>query len=273
LNLARQIATARDVDFLTLARANFAGQPREEWRASRALEDARDAMLERGSRPNPITVSMLRREFLNACCGTVSDFSQFIDTSIVVEFAETGRVSQEDTIAAELLHFEMKIKEIGGPKMLALSQLLSRERLGLGEMMRASRASASAPVDLWARREAPELPTGLLPKVIEEFAIRQGYIMGADPAGIAMSALAVCGGAISDSISVQPKLHDITWREAPRLWVALVGLPSMKKSPSLAAAVAPLQALDNARVARYRASPAIMPKWPHFRRSTKRPKR
>ena len=101
------------------------------------------------------------------------------------------------------------------------------------------------PVDLWSRYEEPELPTECLPLGIEMFARRQAAIMGADPAGMAMAALAVCGAAIPDCIELQVKRNDPTWREHARLWVALVGPPSRKKTPVFKAAIAPLRSIDN----------------------------
>jgi len=117
----------------------------------------------------------------------------------------------------------------------------------LSDVISGARRSASGgavPVDLWQRHEAPDLPKGLLPPVIERFAFGHAEIMGADPAGLAMAALAVCAMAITDDITLQVKLHDPTWRESCRLWVGLVGDPSMKKSPTVAAALAPLRELD-----------------------------
>lgn len=86
----------------------------------------------------------------------------------------------------------------------------------------AVRHPAIDPVDLWRRYSAPELPSGLLPPVIECFARTHGETMGVDPAGLAMAALAVCAAAITDDIKVQVKRHD-NWRESARLWVGLVG--------------------------------------------------
>jgi hypothetical protein len=74
-----------------------------------------------------------------------------------------------------------------------------------------------------------------------------GEMMGADPAGLAMSALAVCAAAVPDQVCLQVKQHDPTWRESTRLWVGLVGMPSTKKSPIISAAMAPLLHLDNIR--------------------------
>lgn len=100
------------------------------------------------------------------------------------------------------------------------------------------------PVDLWASYGAPELPQGLLPSAIEVFARSHGDVMGVDPAGLAMACLAVCSAAITDEIQLQVKQHDPSWRESARLWVGLVGAPSMKKSPILSAAARPLKRLD-----------------------------
>jgi len=105
-------------------------------------------------------------------------------------------------------------------------------------------AAGFDPVDLWGTFPALELPLGLLPSVIEQFAIVQGEMMDADPAGLAVAALVTCAAAIDDKIQLQVKRHDPNWRESARLWAALVGSPSTKKSPILSAATAPLCRLD-----------------------------
>ena len=70
------------------------------------------------------------------------------------------------------------------------------------------------PVDLWANFEPPALPRGLLPKVIEDYAVTTGETMGADPAGLAMAALTVCGAAIPDGIKLRMKEHNEDWQES-----------------------------------------------------------
>lgn len=100
------------------------------------------------------------------------------------------------------------------------------------------------PVNLWARHEPPTLPKGLLPQVIEDFAYSQAELMGADPAGFAMGALAACAAAIPDRIVVQVKKNDPSWRESARLWVVLIGMPSTKKSPIIKATSKPIVKLD-----------------------------
>ena len=99
------------------------------------------------------------------------------------------------------------------------------------------------PVDLWNKFAPPELPRGVLPKIIEEFAVLNGKQMGADPAGLAMGAVVTCAAAIPDQVRLKVKQHD-DWFESPRIWSALVGPPSTKKTPIIDRATAALSKLD-----------------------------
>jgi hypothetical protein len=75
--------------------------------------------------------------------------------------------------------------------------------------------------------------------------------MGADMAGIAAAALAVCGAAIPDKIQLQVKRHDPEWKESARLWVTIVGPPSTMKTPIMSAAARPLKRIDSEMARRY----------------------
>jgi hypothetical protein len=125
---------------------------------------------------------------------------------------------------------------------------------------------ATAPIDLWNKLDAPSLPHGLLPSVIEDFAFEQGATMGADPAGLATAALTVCAAAIPDHVKLKVKQHS-GWMEATRLWIGLVGDPSTKKSPIVYQAVRPLERIDNAMWHAYVAAKA---QWDALDRDTKR---
>lgn len=114
---------------------------------------------------------------------------------------------------------------------------------------------ADDPVDLWAKLSPPMLPTGILPRPIEAFAFGQAEQMGADPAGLAMAALAVCAAAIPDRVRIKVKRHG-QWYENARLWVALIGSPSTKKSPIISDAVRPIARLDGRLVRNYMAEKA-----------------
>ncbi|WP_272011528.1 DUF3987 domain-containing protein [Roseovarius sp. ZX-A-9] len=102
---------------------------------------------------------------------------------------------------------------------------------------------AGDPVDLWGSFDPPDLPKGVLPPIIEQFARANGAQMGADPSGLAMAALTTCAAAIPDQIQIKVKRHD-DWTESARLWAALMGPPSAKKSPIISAATGPLCRLD-----------------------------
>ena len=113
-----------------------------------------------------------------------------------------------------------------------------------------SAAETPRPVDPWEIRRHPSLPRGLLPDAIEQFAVSQSEIMGVDAGGLAAAALAVCAAAIPDNITLRVKRHD-DWEESARLWVALIGNPSTKKSPIINAATRPLRSIDDELVRRY----------------------
>jgi hypothetical protein len=125
---------------------------------------------------------------------------------------------------------------------------------------------ATTPVNLWSTFDPPRLPHGLLPSVIEDFAFEQGATMGADPAGLAVAALAVCAAAVPDSVQLRVKRYG-GWYEATRLWVGLVGDPSTKKTPIINQAVRPLEHLDAALWHTYAAAKA---EWDALEKETKR---
>lgn len=145
------------------------------------------------------------------------------------------------------------------------------DRLGLSEeeieTMRAKAASAGPstpmpenvePIDLWPSAGAlPPLPVGLLPKEIETFARAAAIVVGADDGGFAMAALAVAAGSLDDAIklSVMPYAK---WVELARIWVALVGDPSTKKTPIINTTY---EALKSADKALYRFYAAAKAKW------------
>src|SRR5262249_43671785 len=138
--------------------------------------------------------------------------------------------------------------------------------------VRARAERSTAPVDLWAKFEPPPLPAHLLPRTIAGFAIEQGELIGADPAGRAVAALAGCAASVRDQIKIKVKRYG-GWMESARLWVALVGLASYKKTPIIAAAAKPIVDID---VKMYRAYAEAKARWDALpsdeRRTTPRPK-
>ncbi|MGQ3156329.1 DUF3987 domain-containing protein [Neoaquamicrobium sediminum] len=90
--------------------------------------------------------------------------------------------------------------------------------------------------------------------------------MGADPAGLAMAALTVCAATISDDVKLQVKQHDPNWKEPARIWTALIGPPSTKKSPIINATVHPLAKIDNRMVREWQTKSAA---WHALDKATK----
>lgn len=101
----------------------------------------------------------------------------------------------------------------------------------------------NGPVDLWSSPNVPELPRGLLPPIIEQYAFESAGQMGTDPAGFAMSALSCCAAMITDAIKVQPKQHE-KWTENARIWTMLIGPPSTRKSPMMAKTAGAIKRMD-----------------------------
>jgi hypothetical protein len=161
--------------------------------------------------------------------------------------------SATNTIAGKKTYGLKTIRELFGEdvgrKIAEWLEYQGGEDAGQDATQEAARATFETdpvdPVDLWAKFDPPSLPRGMLPDLIERYAVSQGYAMGADIAGIAVAALTVCAAAIPDGVQLQVKRHNIGWLESARLWVALVGPPSTMKSPILAAAVRPLRTIDS----------------------------
>jgi hypothetical protein len=117
--------------------------------------------------------------------------------------------------------------------------------------------NTTEPINLWGHFDPPTLPFGLLPRIIEQFAIEEGELMGVDCSGLALGALAVCAAALPDHTQLQVKKHDPNWFEAARLWVGLIGNPSTKKTPIILRAAKPLKRLDADMWHRYLAEKEI----------------
>ena len=148
--------------------------------------------------------------------------------------------------------------------VIMMAKVARADREQATEDMNEGDASADGPepMDPWRRHDPPALPVGVLPDVIERFARIQAEQMGADAGGLAQCALTVCAAAIPDSIQLQVKRHDSSWKQSARLWTAVVGLPSAKKSPILKAAMRPLRSIDAEMRRRHKAEFATYERLP-----------
>ncbi len=103
------------------------------------------------------------------------------------------------------------------------------------------------PLDFLADAEltgAPELRPEHLPEAIGPFVFDSAARMGVDPAAVALAALVSLASVIDDDWRIQPKENDDTWTENPRIWGAIVGDPSMLKTPIIRVTTAPIDKLE-----------------------------
>jgi hypothetical protein len=103
------------------------------------------------------------------------------------------------------------------------------------------------PVDFLADAEMTGLPvlrSDHLPRVIYDFAVDTAERMGVDPLSVGMAAVISCCSVMHETWRIQPKQHDSSWTEEARLWFAIVGDPSVLKSPVIAACTRPVEKLD-----------------------------
>ncbi len=113
------------------------------------------------------------------------------------------------------------------------------------------------PVDLWKAVDAPPLPVGLLPARVEAFVRANAKAIGGDPAGLAGASIAAMAAAIPDTIKLQVQAKGKKWLIAARIWIALLGGPSTKKTPIIKAALAAMEIRDWARRQHYTSRKAL----------------
>jgi hypothetical protein len=99
------------------------------------------------------------------------------------------------------------------------------------------------PSDPFRTMRAPDWNPEHFPESIARFATDAGRRAGIDPGSIAMMCLVVCASVIHDDIQIAVKRADTGWKESARLWLMLVGDPSVKKSPAIKQAVEPVKAI------------------------------
>jgi len=104
--------------------------------------------------------------------------------------------------------------------------------------------NAGEPFDLFSQMDPPEFCRGMLPTALENYVFDQAEVMGTDPSIFAMGCIVACASAIDAGIKIQVKISDPSWTESARLWGAVVGDPSIKKTPALSRAIAPLKKIN-----------------------------
>ena len=100
------------------------------------------------------------------------------------------------------------------------------------------------PLQRASRIQVPEFAAcDMLPNVLADWVTDNSHRMQCPPEFAAVSLITVLASLIGTQVVVKPKQND-NWTVVPNLWGALVGEPSTKKSPAIAAAQSLLPELD-----------------------------
>lgn len=111
-----------------------------------------------------------------------------------------------------------------------------------------------APIDFLGDAEltgSPVLRPDHLPEAIAAFVSDTAARMGVDPAAVALAAVVAAASVCNDRWRIQPKVHDTSWTEEPRLWAADIDGPSGLKSPIIRATTRPIDRLEAEARARH----------------------
>lgn len=100
------------------------------------------------------------------------------------------------------------------------------------------------PRNIFEEMHAPAIQADMLPEAIWDYSQDCAELLGADPAMIAIPAIVACAAALHDGVQIQPKRHETGWTESARLWCAIVGSPSVKKSPAMSRATKRLRKIN-----------------------------
>lgn len=112
------------------------------------------------------------------------------------------------------------------------------------EPKRQPQAAERAPLDIFAEFPAPPIEPNMLPAAVSAYAFESSALVGVEAGMIAIPALVACAAALHDGVKIQPKRHETGWTESARLWCAVVGPPSVKKSASISRATRRMRKID-----------------------------
>jgi hypothetical protein len=114
-------------------------------------------------------------------------------------------------------------------------------------------APQPAPVfDPWERYIVPAFPLEILPETVQTYIREQSAVIGCDTAAFAMSVLAAFSGALHHRFALKI-MRNGNWFERPRLWILLVGDPSMRKTPIMTTVTRPLAFYETSLRVKYEA--------------------
>ncbi|WP_217590149.1 DUF3987 domain-containing protein [Burkholderia sp. GbtcB21] len=264
LNEHLKIETRGEGGFVVIAPTTFAGD-----------DGCKRYQLQSGALASIVRISPAEREELHAFIRALVALQPPAINAVAVSqatgmIAEGGRNNALTSLAGKLHH--------GGASAEALSAALHAENkarcvppLPASEVeaiirsvsrYRPGRALAvSSPIIL---RAPLDLPTGmpvvppldtrrLLPRGLSDWVSDTAHRLQCPPDYPAVGLLVALSAVIGGRLSIRPKQRD-NWTVTPNLWGLIIGRPGSLKSPAMAAALAPLYALDREALAKHEAA-------------------
>jgi Protein of unknown function (DUF3987) len=103
------------------------------------------------------------------------------------------------------------------------------------------------PIDCFTpmNTSAAEVTEDEAPPALWPFVKDTAERMGVATSTVTLASIVTCAAVISDDWQLQPKRRDYLWTENARLWGAIVGPPSILKTPVLAACTRPIDRLES----------------------------
>lgn len=105
----------------------------------------------------------------------------------------------------------------------------------------------AGPIDIFGHGDPGELsspPDGALPPMLARWVQSEARRKGVPEAFPAAAAITTIAAAVGGSLRIQVRQHDTGWTEPAAFWCTLVAPPGHVKSPTISAAVRPLQDQD-----------------------------
>lgn len=102
----------------------------------------------------------------------------------------------------------------------------------------------SEPLDIFHEFHAPAIRYEQLPQCLADWCMDTAGVVGVDATILALPAIVAAASMIHDGMQIQPERNNTSWRESARLWGAIVGEPSSKKSPAMSRALSIVKKID-----------------------------
>lgn len=100
------------------------------------------------------------------------------------------------------------------------------------------------PGDIFHEVSAPRFRHDIMPPCLHAWIEDTAGVKGVDPAILAISSLVAAATCLHDDIKIQPEHNNPGWKEAARIWGAVVGNSGIKKSPAIGSAISRIKKIQ-----------------------------